>query len=155
MIPSLVTIAPSAPWPVLPPGIHDATMAEVSFTFATTPHRQWLFDGFVRAADALRIAGCGILYLDGSFTTGKPHPDDYDGCWDPNGIDFSILDPVLLDFSNKRAAQKRKYLGEMFPALALNGTSGTFLDFFQVEKFSGQPKGIIRISLAASKGTTP
>jgi hypothetical protein len=123
--------------------------------FAITPHRQWLFDGFTRAADALRVAGCDIIYLDGSFTTGKPHPDDYDGCWDHAGIDLGRLDPVLLDFSHKRAAQKRKYLGEMFPALSSNGTGGTFLDFFQVEKFSGEPKGIIRISLAASKGPTP
>ena len=155
MIPSLVSVAADAPWPVLPPGIHDASLAEVAAAFATTPHRQWLFEGFTRAADAFRLAGCGILYLDGSFTTGKPHPGDFDGCWDHNGVDFTLLDPVLLDFSHKRAAQKRKYLGEMFPALSLNGTSGTFLDFFQVEKFSGAPKGIIRITLAASKGPTP
>ncbi|MCB2059322.1 MAG: hypothetical protein R3E09_07485 [Novosphingobium sp.] len=130
-------------------------MAEVAAAFATTPHRRWLFDGFTRAAGALSLAGCKRLYLDGSFTTGKPHPDDYDGCWDHDGIDFTLLDPVLLDFANKCANQKHKYLGEMFPALSSNGTSGTFLDFFQVEKFSGAPKGIIRITLAASKGPTP
>ena len=155
MIPSLVIIAPGAPWPILPPGIHDATLAEVATAFANTPYRLRLFDGFARAAEALRLAGCDNVYLDGSFTTGKPHPDDYDGCWDHAGMDFSRLDPVLLDFSNKRAAQKRKYLGEMFPAFSTNGIGGTFLDFFQIEKFSGQPKGVIRISLAASKGPTP
>ena len=155
MIPALISVATSAPWPVLPPGIHDASLADVAAAFVTTPHRQWLFDGFTRVADALRAASCDIVYLDGSFTTGKPHPDDYDGCWDPNGMDFSCLDPVLLDFSSKRAAQKRKYLGEMFPALSPNSNGGTFLDFFQIEKFSGQPKGILRISLAASKGPTP
>jgi hypothetical protein len=154
-IPSLVSVAADAPWPVLPPGIHDASLAEVAATFATTPHRQWLFDGFTRVVEAFRLAGGGMLYLDGSFTTGKPHPADYDGCWDHQGIDFALLDPVLLDFSHKRAAQKRKYLGEMFPALSLNGASGTFLDFFQVEKFSGAPKGILRITIAASRGPTP
>jgi hypothetical protein len=155
MVPPLINVAANAPWPVLPPGIHDASLADIAAAFATTPHRQWLFGGFTRVADAFKAAGCGILYLDGSFTTGKPHPEDYDGCWDHNGIDFALLDPVLLDFSHKRAAQKRKYLGEMFPALSPNGTSGTFLDFFQVEKFSGAPKGVLRITLAASKGTTP
>lgn len=128
-------------------------MAEVALAFATTPHRQWLFEGFQRVAEALRAAGCNIVYLDGSFTTGKPHPDDYDGCWDHAGMDFALLDPVLLDFSHKRAAQKRKFLGEMFPALSANGPGGTFLDFFQIEKFSGEPKGIIRIFLAP-KGPT-
>jgi hypothetical protein len=155
MLPALVSVAADAPWPVLPPGIHDASLAEVAAAFATTPHRQRLFDGFIRAAGAFRVAGCKCLYLDGSFTTGKPHPDDYDGCWDHDGINFALLDPVLLDFANKRANQKRKYLGEMFPALSSNGTSGTFLEFFQVEKFSGAAKGIIRITLAASKGPTP
>jgi len=87
-------------------------MAEVASVFATTPHRQWLFDGFTRAADALSVAECSVVYLDGSFTTGKPHPEDYDGCWDHEGMNFALLDPVLLDFSHKRAAQKRKYLGE-------------------------------------------
>ncbi len=154
MIPALISLAPDAPWPVLPPGIHDATMAEVALAFATTPHRQWLFEGFRRVVEALRAAGCGVVYLDGSFTTGKPHPDDYDGCWDHIGMDFALLDPILLDFSHKRAAQKRKFLGEMFPALSANGPAGTFLDFFQIEKFSGQPKGIIRIFLAP-KGPTP
>ncbi|WP_230772042.1 DUF6932 family protein [Sphingomonas sp. Leaf4] len=148
VIPALINVAANAPWAVLPPGIHDATLSEVESAFATTPHRQWLFEGFQRVADALQVAGCTVVYLDGSFTTGKPHPEDYDGCWDHTGIDFTKLDPVLLDFSNKRAAQKRKFLGEMFPALSLNGPGGTFLDFFQIEKFSAQPKGIIRILLA-------
>ena len=129
-------------------------MAEVALAFATTPHRQWLFQGFQRVVEALRAAGCNSVFLDGSFTTGKPHPEDYDGCWDHMGMDFALLDPVLLDFSHKRAAQKRKFLGEMFPALSDSGPSGTFLDFFQREKFSDEPKGIIRISLAP-KGPTP
>ena len=154
MIPALISFAPDAPWPVLPPGIHDATIPEVALAFATTPHRQWLFEGFLRVVEALQAAGCDVVYLDGSFTTGKPHPDDYDGCWDHTGMDLALLDPVLLDFEHKRAAQKRKFLGEMFPALLANGPGGTFLDFFQIEKFSGRPKGIIRIFLAP-KGPTP
>ena len=51
------------------------------------------------------------------------------------------LDSVLLDFNNGRAAQKRKYRGEMFIA------DGTFLEFFQREKFTGLPKGIVGVNL--------
>jgi hypothetical protein len=91
--------------------------------------------------------------LDGSFVTAKPHPGDYDGCWDHTGVDFSRLDPVLLDFDNKRAAQKTKYMGEMFISGVSSGTS-PFLDFFQVEKFSGAAKGILCISLVSLKGAT-
>jgi hypothetical protein len=92
--------------------------------------------------------------LDGSFTTGKPHPDDFDGCWDDAGMDLSKLDPVLKTFGAKQAVQKAKYLGELFPAHALTAPGLSFLQFFQIEKFSQRPKGILRIALAAT-GATP
>src|SRR3546814_2730258 len=108
MIPDLIELASPCPWAVLPPGIHDTSLAEVEARFATTPHRKWLFDGFVRMAQALAAAGCQYVYLDGSFVTAKPHPGDFDGCWDHVGVDPAKLDPVFLDFSKKREAQKAK-----------------------------------------------
>jgi hypothetical protein len=54
---------------------------------------------------------------------------------------------VLLDFSNKRAAQKAKYSGELFPATAPVGPGARFLDFFQQDKATGEPKGIVAIDL--------
>lgn len=155
MIPDLIDLGSPCPWAVLPPGIHDTTLAEVEARFATTPHRKWLFDGFVRVTEALAAAGCRFAYLDGSFVTAKPHPGDFDGCWDHVGVDLAKLDPVLLKFDNNRAAQKAKYLGEMFIAGMPNGTGGPFVDFFQVEKSSGQTKGILRIPLAPPEGASP
>ena len=152
MIPEFINIGASAPWPVLPPGIHDATLKEVEARFATTPHRVWLFGGFVRAVEALRRAGCLAIFLDGSFITAKPHPDDFDGLWDLNGVDPDELDPVLLDFTNMRAAQKAKYFGEMF-LMQLPHQPG-LLPFFQKEKFSDEPKGIVRISPRPAHGAT-
>ena len=147
MIPSLVDLGSPTPWPVLPPGIHDATLADVEARFATTPHRRMLFSGFGRVIRALTVAGCQMVYLDGSFVTGKPHPEDFDGCWACAGVNLTLLDPVLLDFDNKREAQKRNFQGEMFIA-ELPGAPGiSFFDFFQIEKFSGRPKGIIRVRL--------
>lgn len=138
---------------MLPPGIHDADLAEVEARFATTPHRQWLFGGFLRVVEALRIAGCTTVYLDGSFITGKPHPGDFDGLWDLAGVDPAALDPVLLNFDNLRAAQKAKYFGEMF--IIELPSHADMLAFFQNEKSSGQLKGIIRITLSPAKGPTP
>ncbi len=103
--------------------------------------------------EALRRAGCASIFLDGSFITAKPHPGDFDGCWDVAGVDPQKLDPVLLDVANKRAAQKAKYFGEMF-AIQLPLNPG-LLGFFQTEKFTDQPKGIIRIAPDAQKGATP
>jgi hypothetical protein len=91
-----------------------------------------------------------MAYIDGSFVTAKEFPADFDGCWDLAGVDASKLDPVLLDFDNGRAAQKARYMGELFPAQLPNGISGrTFLEFFQIDKQSGSPKGIIVIDLGS------
>ncbi len=152
MIPDFVNVGVSAPWEVLPPGIHDATMEEVAALFATTPHRAWLFGGFARAVEALRLAGCSTIFLDGSFITAKPHPGDFDGLWDLNGVDPYALDPVLLDFANMRAAQKAKYFGEMF--LIQPPHQPGLLPFFQKEKFSDALKGIVRISPSPAHGAT-
>ena len=145
MIPPFANIGSS--WGVLPTGIHDATMQEVEEKFATNPDRRLLFGGFRRATRILRSAGCRVVYLDGSFITEKPLPGDFDACWDSVGVDWKMLDPVLLDFSNTRRAQKEKYLGEFFPASGLAAKKSFFLDFFQIDKFTGKAKGIIRIRL--------
>jgi hypothetical protein len=55
---------------------------------------------------------------------------------------------VLLDFSERRAAQKSKYFGEFFPAQMVETSTGRlFLDFFQIDKETGMPKGIVEINL--------
>jgi hypothetical protein len=153
MIPALIDLGSTAPWPVLPAGIHDTTLAEIEAVFATTPHRRALFAGFLRVVVALEIAGCTAVYLDGSFVTGKPHPADFDGCWSMVGVDPTRLDPILLRFENKREAQKLKFLGEMFIAEGFGAPGITFLEFFQRERFSGLPKGILRVRLPATKGS--
>jgi len=100
---------------------------------------------------SLKNAGCKKAFINGSFVTSKDEPGDYDGCWSRSGVDLVSLknnDPVLLDFSNRRAAQKLKYGGEMFPAeLVEQGSGRIFLDFFTRDKATGDPKGIIEIDL--------
>jgi hypothetical protein len=97
----------------------------------------------------LRGAGCRTIYLDGSFVTDKTIPGDFDACWDVAGVVGATLlrlDPVLLDFADDRAAQKAKYFGEFFPAQALEvGRGRVFLDFFQIDKRTGDPKGIVAL----------
>lgn len=116
--------------------------------FGSTPARQRLVDGLLRALQALRTAGCRRAYIDGSFVTAKDVPGDFDACWEPAGVDVSLLDPVLLDFANGRAAQKAKYNGELFITTApASGAGSTFLDFFQRDKATGDAKGILAISL--------
>jgi hypothetical protein len=134
----------------LPPGVHVGTWEELTAMFGTTAHRAALIDGLYRAAMALKDAGCKTLYIDGSFVTTKETPSDFDGCWDPSGVDSRKLDSVLLDFDNLRLNQKLKYGGELFPSTARAEAAAphrTFLEFFQNDKDTGRPKGIIAIDL--------
>ncbi|MHB8644453.1 MAG: DUF6932 family protein [Thermomicrobiales bacterium] len=132
----------------LPPGVHAATWEEFVARYGSTPHRLALLAGLKAALDALRAAGCARVYLDGSFVTAKATPGDFDGCWEVAGVDPDLLDPVLLVFANQRAAQKAKYGGELFPAETTADPFGTrFLEFFQRDKRTGDPKGIIAIDL--------
>ncbi len=97
---------------------------------------------------ALQKAGCASVYIDGSFVTGKEVPGDFDACWSVVGVDVDLIDPVLFEFDNERAAQKAKYFGDIFPAELPEGISGkTFLEFFQTDKVTGERKGIIGIRL--------
>lgn len=149
MIPAHIYLVGS-PWPILPAGIHDATLAEVEVRFASNPKRRVQFRGFVAALTGLRGAGCQRAFLDGSFVTAKPRPGDFDACWDPTGVNRDLVDPVLLTFENHRAAQKAKYHGELFPSTFPADPAGTvFVEFFQVDRFTGAPKGIVAIDLAA------
>lgn len=100
---------------------------------------------------SLKDAGCRKVYLDGSFVTNKDLPNDFDCCWEEEGVDGDLLDPVLLIFDNGRALQKAKFLGELFPAHALGTIDKIFIDFFQQDRNTGEPKGIVSIDLQGEK----
>jgi Family of unknown function (DUF6932) len=132
----------------LPPGVHNATWEEVVSRFGWNAERIRLLEGLRRALESLKTAGCQRAYLDGSFVSEKDVPGDFDACWEAAGVDPGALDPVLLDFSHRRAAQKAKFGGEFFVANQAATPAGTrFVDFFQQDKTTGQAKGILAIDL--------
>ena len=134
----------------LPPGIHPATWDEIVERYATNERREQLIEGLRAAIESLHAAGCWRVYLDGSFVTDKEVPGDFDACWEAGSVDPGLLDPVLLDFSDRRAAQKAKFGGEMFPAQLAAGPGGTtFLEFFQLDRLTQERKGIIAIDREA------
>src|SRR5438067_7246932 len=100
----------------LPPGEHEATWDEILARYGYTPHRLVLLAGLKAALDALRAAGCRRAYLNGSFVTAKATPADFEAWWEMAGVDFDLLDqlePVLLDWTSQRAAQKARFAGEL------------------------------------------
>ena len=145
MIPDLVDIG--GPWKVLPPGVHDASLTEVRMRYATSDLRRALCDGLERGCAALQAAGCSAVYVDGSYVTSKEDPGDYDACWDRQGVDRALVDPVLFNFRDRRKAQKAKYGGEFFPSDWHAEGRYTFLQWFQLDWYTGKQKGIIRVRL--------
>ena len=136
----------------LPKGVHPASWAEVERAFGFNETRRALLIGLLEGCRALRAAGVSCLYLDGSFVTGKTKPNDYDACYSIRGVKGSLMDAVLLDFSDGRAAMKAKYKGEFFPAEERADHEGTpYLEFFQKVKGKRRLKGIIALDL----GTLP
>ena len=133
---------------LLPHGTYPATLEEVIERFGGNKRRRELLKGLSAALTLLRLAGCRRVFIDGSFVTSKERPNDIDVCWDINGVNPDVLDPVFFDFDNGRAAQKARFGVEFFPAQVPEGLTGkTFLEFFQVDKHTGEPKGIIELEL--------
>ncbi len=129
----------------LPHGEHHASWDEVVERFGWNERRRRL-NGLGDAVTALAEAGCRRLWLNGSFVTAKDELGDFDACWDQTGVDLESLDPVLLDLSNGRQAQKDRFGGELFPNVTEAGSGFVFADFFHNDRETGR-KGIVVIDL--------
>jgi hypothetical protein len=145
MIPSF-TLLSGAVWPVLPPGVHEASIDELFVRYAINPTRISLFNGLKIGLDNIFTSGSRQVFVDGSFVTAKPTPGDYEVCWDPYFVDVNKLDPIFLDFTQGTVPQKLKYSGEFYPSIWIELHSGKpFLEFFQTDKDTGLKKGIVKI----------
>ena len=133
----------------LPVGIHFSSWEEFVERFGNGLQRQYLIQGLKKLISNLRIAGCRRVFIDGSFTTTKDFPSDYDACWEVEGVNPNVLDPVLIEFSDlDRNLQRKIYRGDVFPAHQTESSCGkAFIDFFQIDKITGNSKGIIAINL--------
>jgi hypothetical protein len=133
---------------VLPPGIHSANWSEIVTRCGFNDHRQRLLDGLRRALIDLARARCKCAYLDGSFVTAKEKPGDFDLCWETQDVSIDKLTPELRQVNFPRSEQKSKYCGDIFPNLTEGRSNKLFLEFFQLDRETGKPKGIIVVDLS-------
>lgn len=134
----------------LPPGVHFCDWSEFKERFGYTTKRRQMIQGLEVAMAQLKAGGCRTIYINGSFVTSEPKPNDFDACWDRDDVDIDYIinnAPTLLNLANKRAAQKAKYKGEIFPSDQPVDDDGTMsIDFFQSDRKQNK-KGIIAIDL--------
>ncbi len=86
------------------------------------------------------------MILDGNFVITKHRPADYDGVWESDGVDYRLLNPVLIDFSELRTAMKVKNLGDLFPVNLDEALGQHFVYFFLIDR-NGVEKDLVRIKL--------
>jgi hypothetical protein len=125
----------------LPPGIHLATVSEIQQRFAYNPQRWRLFDGLIRVLSMLKGCGCQDIYLNGSFVTDEPFPNDYDLCWEPTAV---IPTPELRSFLKNRKGRKSRYYGDIFVRLPQPLIYFDHVIEWQKDR-NGIPKGLIKI----------
>jgi hypothetical protein len=115
--------------------------------FGASPHRRqqlWKLETTLRL---LRDAGCARVFVGGSFVTAKSEPHDVDVAWDVASVDADAVDPIFFDFENERAAQKRRFGAEFFPAQLVEGLTGrSFVQFLQFTR-DDEPVGIVVVDL--------
>ena len=129
----------------LPLGIHLTTIDEFEKRFAYNVKRKELFNNLTRFINDVKMIGCKSIYIDGSFTTSKIIPGDIDLCWDNKEIDIEVA-IVMMPALSDRKIQKTLYNADIFPAYIMERVAGIyFIDFFQKDKNTGNPKGIINI----------
>jgi len=81
----------------LPLGIHEATWAEVAERFGSNDRRRELLAGMRRALGIMANAGCGRVYLGGTFVTTQVEPGDWDACYDPIGVVRETLPDTIRE----------------------------------------------------------
>ncbi|HAG83609.1 MAG TPA: hypothetical protein DCL61_21280 [Cyanobacteria bacterium UBA12227] len=133
----------------LPPGVYFCDWEEFKERFGTNYKRERMLEGLELAMTQLKTAGCRTIYINGSFVTSYPNPNDFDACYDIETVDVEYLRvncPRLLNHYD-RNAQKAKYKGEIFPSNQPVGNYGeNSLSFFQMDRRKNK-KGIIAIDL--------
>ena len=133
----------------LPIGVHEADWDEFCIRFITSLKRIRLKEGMEPMLLHLRDVGCKFVKIDGSFVTSNPDPNDFDGTWDPEGVDVIKLDPAIDD--EDKNAMKEKFKGELYRQDTIEAGSGKpFDEFFQMDRFDNY-KGVVKINL----GTLP
>ena len=73
----------------------------------------------------LKNAGCLTVYLNGSFVTNKEVPNDFDACWEEDGVDPAVLDPVLLTFDPAGLPRRRNTWGSCSRPLQSQAETGS------------------------------
>jgi hypothetical protein len=132
---------------LLPPGIHSAAMLEVERRLGFSPKRRTMIEnGLKPVVQELRGLGFSEVYLDGTFVSAKPSPDDIDGYLHTR-LDSKTLDAIV----QRQETWRTRYQLDFYPAYEdLKGESS--VEYWQswfghTDDEPPKEKGIIKLTL--------
>ena len=132
----------------LPEGLHLATEAEVTFRFgADTSRRQRLALRLRRWIELARAISARRLFVDGSFVTSKPEPNDVDAVvWLP--YDFVVrVSNGNLEALELETMLLNRYPEEIFAAEDRRDWDEWVEFFSRTRESDGRRKGVVEIEL--------
>ena len=139
---------------LLPSGVYDCTLQEISEVFATNKHRGRLFDNFLNCLhNEIRPLFNDPIYVNGSFVTDKEHPEDIDVVLDLKSSPDNKQSEGLVFMTNHHYRLLSEYQVHFWINFAIPGAPD-FSRYFQyirakTARFKGlnpkHLKGILRI----------
>lgn len=123
----------------LPPGDHEATLDEIGDRFTWNYGRKVIYNGLKFVVEQLETHSVDLIWVDGSFVTGKDRPRDVDVAYQvPAGADpdqWGLLSPV------RRHDLKKYQRVDLLPYWACQQQ---IKDYFCTDR-NDVAKGIIRL----------
>lgn len=120
--------------------------------FGFNQQRGELICGLRRAALELRRAGCGAIFVGGSFTSDKVRPSDYDACFNPIGV-MPSLSPLLVE-ERYLLERRNEYLGDWLMGRPDDGPPGYWYRFLSFDDRTGATNRMFGIKLRLAELTS-
>lgn len=132
----------------LPEGLHPAMEAEVTFRFGTsTPRRQRLALRLRRWIEIARAISARRLFVDGSFVTSKPEPNDVDAVvWLPEDF-VDLVSSGTLEALGLEAMLLTRHPEEIFAAEDRHDWDDWLEFFSRTREYDERRKGVVEIEL--------
>jgi hypothetical protein len=132
----------------LPEGVHLATEAEITFRFGTdSPRRRRLALRLRRWIELSRAISAKRLFVDGSFVTAKPEPNDVDAVvWLPDDFVQRVSDGDIAAVELE-SMLLRRHPEEIFAAEDRRDWDDWIEFFSRTRESDGRRKGVVEIEL--------
>jgi hypothetical protein len=140
---------------ILPAGIHDCTIQEAQQLLSSNDHRAKIWTGFQGFLNwAGQFPNLGAIYIDGSYVTDKPLPNDVDVVLDITTCVDAEQALWVQAWSDHHVYVKQQFMVDFYTFVVGEGNDfSAFFQYVRVEEAlqrgisPATRKGILRVGL--------